>query len=134
MRRFIRHPTDIPIDFQLAGMDVGTHETLKDYGKGGLCFIADSWVEPDSEINLAISILQPAFHATATVVWCKSIDRGFEVGVRFRDAETEYAMRMTEQICYIEDYKLMQEKRGRYLTGKEAAMEWIERFAGQFPN
>ena len=123
MRRFIRHPSDIPIDFQLTGMDVDTHETLKNYSEGGLCFISDSWIEPDSEINIVISISPRAFHAKATVIWCKSMDRGFEVGVRFLDVETEYAMRMTEQICYIQDYKQMQEKRGRYLTVEEALIK-----------
>jgi hypothetical protein len=43
-------------------------------------------------------------------------------------------VRMIEQLCYIDHYKQSVElNEGRTLTGEEAAMEWIEKFAGKFP-
>jgi len=39
-----------------------------------------------------------------------------------------------EQICHIEQYKRdMRDQEGRELTGEQAAYEWIERFAAEFP-
>jgi hypothetical protein len=43
-------------------------------------------------------------------------------------------MRMVEQVCHIEQYKKeLFEDEGRALTGEQAAMEWIKRFAEGFP-
>lgn len=68
------------------------------------------------------------------VAWCKKEGNGFEVGVKFEDKDTEFAMRLIEQACYIEEYRkdvLSQE--GRQLTEDEAAKEWIDKFASAFP-
>ena len=41
---------------------------------------------------------------------------------------------MVEQVCYIESYKkVVYETEGRQLTTEEAAMEWIRKYASQFP-
>ena len=134
MRQFIRHPSDVPIDYELDQKLERTHDQLKNYSDGGVCFVAEEWIEPDTEIQVSITVAPPAFHAIGTVVWCKSIGGRFEVGVRFQGDETDYALRMIEQICHIEQYKKdVQENEGRRLSGEEAAMEWIERYASEFP-
>ncbi len=41
---------------------------------------------------------------------------------------------MLEQICYMEEYKKeILDKDGRVLTSEEAAIEWITKFAAEFP-
>jgi hypothetical protein len=56
------------------------------------------------------------------------------VGVRFEDRDTAISVRMVEQVCHIEQYKLqVRETEGRELTGEQAAMEWIEKHAHEFP-
>ena len=41
---------------------------------------------------------------------------------------------MVEQICHIEQYKQdVFEKDGRRLSGEQAALEWIEKYATDFP-
>jgi hypothetical protein len=41
---------------------------------------------------------------------------------------------LVEQVCHIEQYKKeVFLKEGRLLSGDEAAAEWIEKFANQFP-
>jgi hypothetical protein len=134
MRQFIRHPSDVPIDFKLCGADISNQELLKNYSEGGLCFSSDTWVEPDSEIQVTIPIPNREFRARASVVWCKFIDGTYEVGIRFVDADAEHAVLMYEQIYQIERYK--EEKltlEGRHLSGEEAAREWIGQYAGDFP-
>lgn len=134
MRLYIRHPTDVPIDFQLGGRASAYRKMLTNYSEGGLCFLADNSIEPGTEIHIAIPITPPRFHATGVVVWCRQEENGFLVGVKFVEKETAYAVRMIEQLCYIEHYKQSIElNEGRVLTGEEAAMEWIEKYAGEFP-
>ncbi|MET0068232.1 MAG: PilZ domain-containing protein [Candidatus Thiodiazotropha sp.] len=134
MRLYIRHPTDVPIDFQLGGRVTMNREQLTNYSTGGLCFMSDQLIETGTEINIAIPIMPPRFHATGVVVWCREEQQGFLVGVKFVETETAYAVRMVEQLCYIEQYKQMVKTlEDRDLTGEEAAMEWIEKYAGEFP-
>ncbi|MCU7849670.1 MAG: PilZ domain-containing protein [Candidatus Thiodiazotropha sp. (ex Lucinoma kastoroae)] len=134
MRLYIRHPTDIPIDFQLGGCASTHREMLTNYSGGGLCFLAEGQIEPGTEIHIAIPITPPLFHATGVVVWCRKEENNYLVGVKFTEQETAYAVRMVEQLCYIEHYKqTIKQTEGRTLSGEEAAMEWIERYAGEFP-
>ena len=52
----------------------------------------------------------------------------------FLDAEDAFLARMVEQVCHIEDYrKSVHRIEGRELSPEEAAMEWIEKYASQFP-
>ncbi len=134
MRHFIRHPSDIPIDFDLGEIVADNHDCLKNISDGGLCFIANQWIDPGTVIHVAISITPPEFHASGITVWCKALDDCYEVGVRFEDAGDGFALRMVEQVCHIEQYKQdVLKKEGRRLTGEQAAIEWIERYAAAFP-
>ncbi|MCU7886393.1 MAG: PilZ domain-containing protein [Candidatus Thiodiazotropha sp. (ex Lucinoma annulata)] len=134
MRLYIRHPTDVPIDFQLGGRASANREMLTNYSDGGLCFLADGQIETGTEIHIAIPITPPLFHATGVVVWCRKEENNYLVGVKFTERETAYAVRMVEQLCYIEHYKQsIKQTEGRTLSGEEAALEWIERYAGEFP-
>jgi hypothetical protein len=134
MRLYIRHPTDIPIDFQLGGRASAQRKKLTNYSEGGLCFLADDEIEPGTEIHIAIPITPPQFHATGMVVWCQKEDNCFLIGVKFVEEQTAYAVRMIEQLCYIEHYKqTIKTEEGRILSGEEAALEWIEKYAGKFP-
>jgi hypothetical protein len=134
MRLYIRHPTDVPIDFQLGDRVSSSREQLTNYSSGGLCFESEIVIEQGTEIHIAIPITPPHFHATGVVVWCRKSADNYLVGVKFVESETAYAVRMVEQLCYIEQYKQMvKTTEGRSLTGEEAAMEWIEKFASEFP-
>jgi hypothetical protein len=135
MRLYIRHPSDVPIDYQLGGRASTSRDQLTNYSEGGLCFVARQRIEPGTEIHFAIPITPPQFHATGVVVWCREEEGEYQVGVKFTEAETAYAVRMVEQLCYIEHYRQsVRESEGRHLTGEEAALEWIEKYAGTFPH
>jgi hypothetical protein len=134
MRLYIRHPSDVPIDYQLGGRADTNRNKLTNYSKGGLCFVARQWIEPGAEIHFAIPITPPQFHATGVVVWCREEAGEFYVGVKFTEEETAYAVRMVEQLCYIERYRqVVSKSEGRELSGEEAALEWIEKYASDFP-
>ena len=96
MRRFMRHPSDVPIEYELYGKLDANQKPLKNYSEGGLCFITDEWIEPDAEIHLGFPTHPSVVKAEGTVVWCKPIDGHFEVGVRFQDEGMDLAISMAE--------------------------------------
>lgn len=135
MRQYIRHPSEVPIDYQLGGRANTRHDRLTNFSVGGLCFACTQRIEPGLEIRFTIPVTPPAFHATGIVVWCRQEEDEFNVGIRFAEEKTAFAVRMVEQLCYIEHYRQsVLEDEGRQLTGEEAALEWIGKFADNFPH
>ncbi len=131
-RRFIRHPTDIPVEIETIASE--TICTVFDVSFGGISFLRDEAIQPGTEIDLRIPDLQEPFHAKGGVVWCQRERRRFRIGVRFFEEEDAYRSRMVEQVCAIESYRERVRRRdGRELTGAEAAQEWIARYAADFP-
>lgn len=135
MRQYIRHPSDIPIQYRFSEIVESEKEYLKNISEGGLCFSSKTAFDIGSQIHIEIPVSDPVFTANAVVVWCKEANGQYDVGVKFVDFETETTIRMVEQVCYIEKYKRdALEKEGRCLTGEEAALEWIQKYAKDFPD
>ena len=134
-RSFIRHPTDIPIHWSLGEIVPPGGEHLRNISEGGLAFSSHHDIPVGASIDIQIPVGRPEVSVKGEVVWCSPDEDGcFEVGVRFIDAGQHFKMRMVEQVCHIEQYKKeVFEKKGRVLTSKQAAMEWIKRFAKDFP-
>ena len=134
MRRYIRHPSDIPIRFGAHG-DAIDAKSLRDIGFGGLCFVSQQGIAPGRVIELNIDRVAPPFQARGKVVWCRAEDDHYVVGVEFLDAEEAYRVRMVEQVCHIEHYRRqVMQSEGRRLSGEQAAQEWISRYAAEFPD
>lgn len=134
MRCFIRHPSDIPIDFQLEELVTEGTDYLKNVSHGGLAFNAKMAINPGAIIRVKIPLVHPVFQAIGKVTWCHPQQNEFEIGIRFLDEGDSFRARMVEQICHIEQYKQESlDKEGRHLTGEQAAIEWIEKFATEFP-
>lgn len=133
MRRFIRHPSDIPIDCRLTRPS-RQRDLLKNIGAGGLCFETQETFQRGCVIQITIPIREPPFEVTGTIVWRRRTNHHYEVGVQFTDANTEFAVRMIEQICQIHHYQReVLEKEGRSLSGADAAAEWVAKYAQDFP-
>jgi hypothetical protein len=163
MRRYIRHPSGVPLKFAVAdgvgqknAVDEGEALGVRDVSEGGLCFSSDHPVQIGSHITIQIPIGSPPFEAKGVVAWCHEeneviergedsgfprIDNGYDgggnryaVGVQFEDYVTRFSVRMVEQVCHIEHYREdMRKLEGRDLSIEEAAQEWIDRYAGNFP-
>ena len=134
MREFIRHPSDIPIHYNLENVVAHRKDYLHDVSHGGLSFRSEICLKLGSVINISIPIREPVFQAEGIVVWCRKNEDQYDVGVEFIETEMEYRVRMVEQVCYIEQYKQeVLKKEGRQLTGKQAAIEWITKYAKDFP-
>jgi PilZ domain len=134
MRSFIRHPSSVPIDFQLEELVTDGSEYLKNVSQGGLAFHSTRTLEPGTTIRIKIPLVSPVFQAIGKVTWCHPLDNDFEIGIQFLDENDSFRARMVEQICHIEQYK--QEafnQDGRQLSSEEAAVEWIRKYAMDFP-
>jgi hypothetical protein len=134
MRQFIRHPADVPIEVSAGDPSDRAAHQASNVSLGGLAFRAARELAPGQVVEVRIHCVRPVFETRARVVWCRERDGGFDLGVQFLTAEDAFRARMVEQVCHIETYrKTVQETEGRLLTGKEAAMEWIARYAAEFP-
>lgn len=134
MRRFIRHPSDIPIAYSV-GTAPSHSDHLRDVSRGGLCFTSETPMKAGSDIHIEIGLDESPFEADGTVAWCKRERGAYAVGVEFNDNSTQFSVRMIEQICHIEHYRYeMLESEGRDLSSEEAAKEWVEKYAADFPS
>ena len=141
-RQYIRHPASIPIVCELAA-PAGEHanaanavkEPLRNISLGGLCFRSDHPLNQGTTIVITIDLVRPVFQEEARVVWCRrNEDEGYNIGVQFLDHNTGSRARIVEQICHIEQYKRdVRDHEDRNLSGEDAALEWIHRYADDFP-
>ena len=134
MRQYIRHPSDIPISYELDEKISDQTEFLKNISEGGLRFQSKFYIDTNSVIIIHIPLRTPPFEEKGIVLWCCKNGDLYDVGVQFHDMSSEFRVRMVEQICQIEHYKNeIFRIKGRKLTGKEAASEWIAKYAKDFP-
>jgi hypothetical protein len=133
MRRYIRHPSSMPMDYRLDGGWSGVQK-LRNVSAGGVCFAAGHAVNQGLPIHVTIHLGERDFDADGEVVWCHGANGQHEIGVRFQEAASVATVRMVEQLCYIEQYRQqVRHTEGRELTSEQAASEWISRFATDFP-
>lgn len=135
MRQYIRHLVDLPLAMSLPpGEPLGGCQG-HDLGLGGLGFRCATAMAPGQAVEIGIDCVQPPFHAQGRVVWCRPhLAGGHEVGVRFENSEEAFRARMVAQVCAIEDYRCqVRREQGRQLDLEQAAAEWVQRFAADFP-
>ena len=134
-REFIRHTVDVPLEVEAVSRPEARREHSINVSSGGLAFVSSSCPSVGDLIRLRIPTVTPALEAAARVAWCRPEDGSFLVGVQFVDAAAAFRSRMVQQVCSIENYrKEVREREGRDLSTQEAAAEWIERYAGRFPD
>ncbi len=133
MRKHIRHPTDIPIEYELGDVVANQKEYLIDISIGGLSFKSNAIIETGSTIKIHISLRKPEFEEEGIVMWINKKSELCDVGVQFKNTISESRVRAIELVCNIEDYKQeILEKESRTLSGEEAAIEWIEKYGKDF--
>jgi hypothetical protein len=135
MRQFIRHPADIPIEVFAHDQLAHARRHVYNVSLGGLAFQSDRAIDLGVIVEVRIPFVRPTFETKARVVWCHARETGYELGAEFLDPEDAFRGRMVEQLCYIENYKkTVFQTEGRLLTAEEAAMEWIGKYASEFPD
>jgi Tfp pilus assembly protein PilZ len=135
MRNYLRHPSDIPIQYVEDDQPGVVSHAMNDVGYGGLSFNSSKPLSRGMQLHICIDTVTPVFETEGVVVWCKPEGAEFVIGMEFTNKEDVFQARMVEQICHIEHYKKeMLVTEGRKLTSKQAASEWISKFAKLFPS
>ena len=138
IRKFIRHPSDVPIQVSLDWVedenDETVDQTITNVSLGGLAFLSQNPIEVLERVRVSIPVLNQENNLVGNVVWCEKSDNGYEIGIEFEKSRDVFRLRMIEQICHIEHYrKEILRVEGRDLSAGEAAREWISKYAGDFP-
>lgn len=134
-REFLRHTVDVPLEVERVGQSESLTEQGVNVSHGGLAFLSTVCPQPGDILRIRIPTVEPPFEGRARVAWCRPESGKFLVGVQFLESGVAYQSRMVQQVCSIEKYrKDVEEREGRVLTAQEAAAEWIERYAGRFPD
>ncbi len=142
-RHYIRHPADIPIELipetnplalSQSIDDVLKIEKMENVSFGGLMFQSSIPYTQSKNMIVKINSIKPQFEARATVCWCRKSGRFYMIGLEFADQGDEFKLRMVEQVCHIMHYRnQVLTNEGRELANDEAAKEWIEHYAANFP-
>ncbi len=134
-REYLRHTVGVPLEVERLGEPSPLIEAGINVSHGGLAFLSTRCPQVGEILQLRIPTVEPVFEAHARVTWCRPESGKFLVGVRFLDASDAFRSRMVQQVCSIENYRNeVREREGRVLSTQEAAAEWIEKFAGRFPD
>ena len=138
IRKFIRHPADVPIQVTLAWVEDDAEDTddqtITNVSLGGLAFVSGKPLAVEDRVRVCIPILEKDNYLVGKVVWCEESREAFEIGIEFERSRDVFRLRMIEQICHIEHYRNeVARLEGRELSSQEAAKEWISKYAGDFP-
>ena len=135
MRSYIRHPSDIPIQVQVASASPHiAAQRLTNVSHGGLAFESPEPIVNGTIIQMRIDVVTPGFEAQGIVTHCQEETDHYIIGLQFISRDDLFVARMVEQICHIEHYKReVAQREGRKLSGQQAAKEWIAKYAASFP-
>ncbi|MCP4335630.1 MAG: PilZ domain-containing protein [Gammaproteobacteria bacterium] len=140
IRKFIRHPVDMPIQVRSSrvedeqDIDEDLDQTITNVSLGGLAFESQKAYTISDRVRINIPILDRDNNLIGNVAWCEEAGSGYVVGIKFVKSRDFFRMRMIEQICHIEHYRdEVLRTQGRELSAQEAAAEWISKYAGDFP-
>ena len=140
IRKFIRHPVDVPIQVTTSWVedeiDENIDQTITNVSLGGLAFESPKPLDVLERVRVCIPVVDRDNTLIGNVVWCEKSDTGsgYEIGIEFEKSRDVFRLRMIEQICHIEHYrKEVLRTEGRELSNRDAASEWISKFAGDFP-
>lgn len=132
MRKFIRHPSSIPIELSVGSYSCCPMPELRNISSGGFACAVDEPVEVGSAVHLRIPVIWPDYHGCGWVVWCRPASRRYEIGIEFGPQDL-FKTKMVEQLCQIEDYRRqVLSDEGRELDSEAAAREWISLYAREF--
>ncbi|WP_369959376.1 PilZ domain-containing protein [Pseudomonas benzenivorans] len=133
MRRFLRHPSDMPVELVLRKQDFVPTQRLNNISLGGVACNSSRGFRRGTAVELRIPLLGEQARYPGVVAWCHKMDDDYLVGIAFTDEDTLFRARMVEQICQIEHYRRQREQElGHQLQIENVAREWIAQHAAEF--
>ncbi|MDB6060729.1 MAG: type pilus assembly PilZ [Verrucomicrobiaceae bacterium] len=131
MRKFVRHPSSIPIELSVARAAI-PRARCRNISNGGFACTVDEPLPVGSSVCLRIPVIWPEYRGNGVVAWCQQVTPAYEIGIQFV-AQDLFKTKMVEQLCQIEQYRIqLQLNEGRTLSSQAAAEEWIALYAKDF--
>lgn len=135
MRRFLRHPSDMPVELVQRKHAFLPKQRLNNISLGGVACNSSKGFRKGTAIEMRIPLFGEQARYPGVVAWCRKQADYYLVGIAFIDEDTLFRARMVEQICQIEHYRhLREEELGEPLAAEDAAREWIALHAAEFPS
>jgi Tfp pilus assembly protein PilZ len=104
-RKYIRHPTEIPIEYKIIG-DLQEHtDSTNNVSLGGICFQAVTPIPPGTEISIKFPSVNSSVVLTGRVVWCTEKGKYADIGVKFQNKTDALLAKTLEEICYIRKFE-----------------------------
>jgi len=104
-RKFVRHPAEIPIEYEVEGKPSNSTQYTKNISFGGLCFQSDSPLENETIITLRFSSLNPDYKIRCRIAWSAPNQDKYDVGVEFLDNNDARLAKIIEEIIYIKNFQ-----------------------------
>jgi hypothetical protein len=135
MRKFLRHPSDMPVELVVRSRTCISRQRLNNISLGGVACNSERAFRPGTQVELRIPLLGDEARYPGVVAWCSRQSSDYLIGIAFVDEDSLFRARMVEQVCQIEHYRqLLQRERGEVLPIEYCAREWIARHAADYPN
>lgn len=135
MRKYVRHPSSIPIVLSVACAPCAGRQQLANIATGGFACSVEEPLPVGANVELRIPMIWPEYNGCGIVKWCRgatSSSAAYEVGIEFC-AHDLFKAKMVEQLSQIEHYRnQLWIEEGRIVDGEQAAVEWIARYAQDF--
>ncbi|MGE8361486.1 PilZ domain-containing protein [Pseudomonas sp.] len=133
MRRFLRHPSEMPVELVLRKQAFVPKQRLHNISLGGVACNSSRGFRRGAAVELRIPLFGEQARYPGIVAWCRRTDDNYLVGVAFIDEDTLFRARMVEQVCQIEQYRhLREQESGEQVPIENAAQEWIAQHAPEY--
>ncbi|QMV61272.1 PilZ domain-containing protein [Pseudomonas berkeleyensis] len=134
MRKFLRHPSDMPVELVLRKQACIPRQRLNNISLGGVACNSPRGFRRGTSVELRIPLLGEQARYPGVIAWCKRQAEDYLVGIAFIDEDTLFRARMVEQVCQIQHYrKQLEQESGEARAIEQCASEWIAQHAAEFP-
>jgi hypothetical protein len=135
MRRFLRHPSDMPVELVPRKQICTPKQRMHDISLGGVACNSSRSFRRGTAVEMRIPLLGEQARYPGIVAWCHKLPNDYLVGISFIDEDTLFRARMVEQVCQIEHYRQQRElELGTPVAVETVAREWIAEHAAEFSN
>ncbi len=131
---FVAHPRDLPLDITLIEDQPFPQINEERAGFVGITYLTSHPFDNGRCVRVTLEEIDPNFCASGRIVECTREPDGYLISIEFPSSEECYCVRMIEQLSQIEHYRRQAKMNGRRLNYNEAAAEWIQKFAANFPS
>ncbi|MBJ7539221.1 PilZ domain-containing protein [Marinomonas transparens] len=130
---FVAHPKDLPLEITLIEDQPFPQINRERSGFIGITYFTSRPFDNGRSVRITLEEIDPNFCVSGRVAWCNKEVDGYQIAIEFPTKEECYSVRMIEQLSQIEHYRRQAKSEGRRLNYNEAAAEWIQKFAANFP-